>query len=196
MDEDTAVPTRGRQISDFARNGFPHAGAAAPERLGSYNPAMHESWPTRLRRWAFNWFPAYRGTGARITFIASDYSEIRIRIPLNWRTRNYVGTIFGGSMFAATDPMYMIMLIHMLGPGYVVWDKSGAIRFLKPGRETLYATFHLDREEVEAIRAAVDANGRIEREFTMDLVNASGEVHASATKLISIRKNQKVAGGV
>lgn len=156
---------------------------------------MDESWATRTLRWKFNWFPAYRGTGARVTFIAADFTEIRIALPLSWRTRNYVGTIFGGSMFAAVDPMYMIMLIRMLGSSYVVWDKAGSIRFIKPGRDTLYATFSLDREELEAIRAAVDEGGRLEREFAIDLVNADGEVHARATKLISIRKKEAAAEG-
>jgi hypothetical protein len=59
---------------------------------------MPESWTTRLTRWRLNWFPAYRGTGARLTYISADWSEVHIRLPLSWRTRNYVGTIFGGSM--------------------------------------------------------------------------------------------------
>jgi acyl-coenzyme A thioesterase PaaI-like protein len=98
---------------------------------------MAETWRSRSYRWFFNWFPAYRGTGARITYIAGDWSEIRIRLPLSWRTRNYVGTIFGGSMYGAIDPMYMMMLIKTLGPDYVVWDKAATIRFRRPGREPL-----------------------------------------------------------
>lgn len=42
--------------------------------------------------------------------------EVRIRLPLSRRTRNYVGTIFGGSLYGALDPIYMIMLIKALGP--------------------------------------------------------------------------------
>ncbi len=64
---------------------------------------MPESWRTRLARWGFNWFPAYLATGAHITYIASDWHEVRIRLPLIWRTRNYVGTMFGGSMYGAVD---------------------------------------------------------------------------------------------
>lgn len=152
---------------------------------------MHESWQTRLMRWKFNWFPAYRGTGARIAFIASDFSEIRIRLPLSWRTRNYVGTIFGGSMYGSIDPPYMIMLIHILGPDYVVWDKAASIRFLRPGRETLHATFRVAPEDVASIRNAVGESGKIDREFAVDLVNAAGEVHASCAKLLSIRKRTR-----
>jgi hypothetical protein len=44
-------------------------------------------------------------------------------MPLSWRTRNYVGTIFGGSMNSAVDPIYMVILIRRLGKDEVVWDK-------------------------------------------------------------------------
>jgi acyl-coenzyme A thioesterase PaaI-like protein len=151
---------------------------------------MPESWRTRLARWSFNWFPAYRGTGARISYIASDWREVRIRVPLGRRTRNYVGTIFGGSMYGAVDPVYMLMLIKTLGSGYVVWDKAATIQFRRPGRETLYATFRLQEGELAAVRAEVDHAGKAERELTVELVNAAGEVHAICRKLLSIRARQ------
>lgn len=149
---------------------------------------MPESWRTRVNRWGFNWFPAYRGTGGRVAYIASDWTEIHVRVPLSWRTRNYVGTIFGGSMYAAIDPIYMLMLIKILGPEYIVWDKAASIRFRRPGREQLRAVFHISREDIAGIRAAVAENGKTEKEFGLDLVSASGEVHASFTKLLSIRR--------
>ena len=113
---------------------------------------MPESFASRRLRWGFNRIPAYRGTGARVTYIAGDYREVRVRLPLSWRTRNYVGTIFGGSLYGAVDPVYMIMLIKILGHGYVVWDKAATIRFRRPGRSTLYARFLLDEDEIRAIR--------------------------------------------
>jgi len=154
---------------------------------------MRESLRTRLSRWAYNWFPAYRGTGARITHIAGDWSEVRIRLPLSWRTRNYVGTIFGGSLYGAVDPIYMIMLIKRLGPDYVVWDKAAEIRFRRPGREALYAEFGVSEAELEAIRAEVGAAGRAEREYTVELRSAAGVVHASCRKLLSIRRRDGTA---
>ncbi len=152
---------------------------------------MAESWRTRLMRWGFNWFPAYRGTGGRVTYIAGDWSEVRVRLPLNWRTRNYVGTIFGGSMYGALDPMYMIMLIKKLGPDYEVWDKAAAIRFRRPGRGTLHATFTVRDEVVDEIRAMVARNGKAEYQFTVDLVDAAGEIAASCEKLLSIRTRRR-----
>jgi hypothetical protein len=149
---------------------------------------MPESMTTRFIRWGFNFFPAYRGTGARIAYIASDWREVHVKVPLNWRTRNYVGTIYGGSMYGAVDPIYMIMLIKILGPEYVVWDKAATIRFKRPGKSTLYAKFILSGEEISAIKAAAAESPSIERNYFVELVDAKGTLHASVDKTIYIRK--------
>ena len=148
---------------------------------------------SRRMRWGFNLFPAYRGTGARITYMASDYREVRVRLPLSWRTRNYVGTIFGGSLYGAIDPIYMIMLIKSLGPEYVVWDKAATIRFRRPGRTSLYARFQLEESEIAAIRNLAESHASIERVYHVDLADAEGVVHASVEKTIYIRKNRTAA---
>lgn len=149
---------------------------------------MAESFRTRLWRLVFNWFPAYRGTGARVTYIAADWQEIRVTLPLSWRTRNYVGTIYGGSMYAAVDPMYMIMLIRKLGDDYVVWDKAAAIRFRKPGRTKLYATFVLPSAELVEVRRLLETTAKIDRTYGVDLVDVQGTVHASIEKTIHISR--------
>lgn len=154
---------------------------------------MPESLTSRLARHIFNLFPAYFGTGGRITYIAQDWREIHIQIALTWRTRNYVGTIYGGSMYGALDPLYMIMLIRNLGSDYIVWDKAASIRFKKPGRSTLYARLCLERTELDAIRAALEqahAEGRhsVDRTYQIDLVDSAGVVHASVEKVLYIRR--------
>jgi acyl-coenzyme A thioesterase PaaI-like protein len=149
---------------------------------------MPESAATRWLRWKLNLFPAYRGVGARVDYIASDFREVRIHLPLNWRTRNYVGTIFGGSLYGAVDPVYMIMLLKILGPDYVVWDKAATIRFRKPGRGTLFATFRIEDAEVEAIQAATAAGEAVDRVYNVSLVNREGVSHADVEKTIYIRR--------
>ena len=149
---------------------------------------MPESWASRRMRWGFNFFPAFRGTGARVTYISGDFREVRVKLPLSWRTRNYVGTIFGGSFYGAVDPHYMIMLIKILGPGYVVWDKAAAIRFKKPGRGTLYARFAISEEEIVTIRRLLETESSIDRVYNVDLTDAAGVVHASVEKTVYIRR--------
>src|ERR1700694_1939989 len=145
---------------------------------------MAESFASRRLRWLFNFFPAYRGTGGTITYVAQDYREVRVRLPLNWRTRNYVGTIFGGSLYGAVDPFYMIMLIKILGPGHTVWDKAAAIRFKRPGRTALTARFLLPDEEIEAVRRLAAEAASLDRVYTVDLVDAAGLVHATVEKTV------------
>jgi acyl-coenzyme A thioesterase PaaI-like protein len=152
---------------------------------------MPESLRTRLLRLGFNHFPAYRGTGGRVTYIADDFREIRIRLPLNWRTRNYVGTIFGGSMYGAVDPVYMLMLIRILGPEYTVWDKAASIRFRKPGRSTLYARFMLDQEELDTIRAELQKEPSVDRVYEIELTDAQGTVHATVSKTVHVRRKER-----
>jgi hypothetical protein len=149
---------------------------------------MPESFESRIMRWRFNLFPAYRGTGARVTYIASDFRELRVRIPLSWRTKNAVGTIFGGSLYGAVDPIYMILLMRVLGREYVVWDKASTIRFRKPGRMTLTATFRVDEAELEAIRNATATGEPVDRSYNVDIVDAEGVVHASVEQVIYVRR--------
>lgn len=152
---------------------------------------MPESWKTRLNRWGFNLFPAYRGTGGRVEYIADDWREIRVRLPLNRRTRNYVGTIFGGSMYGAVDPLYMIMLINILGPDYVVWDKAAAIRFKRPGRGTLRAVFTITEAETAAIKTALLTQKSLDRVYTVELKNDAGQVHAIIEKTLYIARKER-----
>ena len=147
---------------------------------------MGESLRSRLTRWGFNLWPCIRGTGGRVTHIASDWREIRIRLPLSWRTRNYVGTIFGGSLYGAVDPFYMLMLMKNLGPEYQVWDKAATIRFRRPGRSLLTATFRIDETELAEIRRLLDIQPKVDRTYTVQLLDAHGVAHAEVDKVIHI----------
>ncbi len=143
---------------------------------------MAETRKTRWQRFVFNLFPAYRRTGGRVTYISGDYKELHIAVKLNWKTRNYVGTIFGGSMFGAADPIYMIMLIRLLGPAYVVWDKAADIHFVRPGTGKIKACFKVTDQEVEEVKAAIAKNGEGDFQFTVAYTNREGKVVAKITK--------------
>ena len=136
-------------------------------------------------------FPAYRGSGGRVTYIADDFREIRVRLPLSWRTRNYVGTIYGGSIYGSIDPIYMLMLIHVLGLGYIVWDKAATVRFKKPGKETLYADFNLDEAEIGEIKRLAATERSVDRIYNVELKDKNGVVHAFIEKTLYISKRKE-----
>lgn len=149
---------------------------------------MPESFASKIDRWKFNLFPAYRGSGARVVYIAHDYREMRIKIPLSWRTRNYVGTIYGGSMYGGIDPIYMLMLIKTLGKDYIVWDKAATIRFKRPGKETLFADFLLAEEELGEIKTLLENQKSVDRIYDIELKDKNGKVHCLIEKTLYIAK--------
>lgn len=152
---------------------------------------MRESIKTCLMRWRLNLFPVFRRTGARLTYIAPDFREIRIALPLNWKTRNYVGTIYGGSMYSAVDGILMVMFINLLGRDYIVWDKSGRIRYRKPGRNTLTGRFLVSQQDLDEVRDRLGDADRFEKEFRIDLVDEDGDVCAEIDKLLHFRRKAK-----
>ncbi|MDQ4123549.1 MAG: DUF4442 domain-containing protein [Acidobacteriota bacterium] len=152
---------------------------------------MPESFRTKLKRLSFNFFPAYFGTGAWISYIADDFHELHLEIPLSWRTRSYVGTIFGGSMFASVDPILMVLFIRILGSNYIVWDKAATIRFKRPGKETLFAKFLISAAEIAEIKAELEMRKSLDRVYRIELTNRAGKVHAIIEKTIYFAKKDK-----
>lgn len=109
----------------------------------------------KLFRYGFNLSPMYRRSTGKITYVSANLQDIKIVIPISYKNRNYMNTIFGGSMFAAVDPIPMIQLTQILGNGFVVWDKSAEIYFKKPAKENLYADFVFTDAELEDIKQRV-----------------------------------------
>src|SRR5262249_49550245 len=153
---------------------------------------MPESIRSRGYRFLWNLFPAYRGMGGRIRYLSSDLREITIELPLTWRTRNYVGTIYGGSIYGCVDPLMMVLLLRALGPEYVVWDKAASIQFLKPGKTTLQCRIVLEDSELEAIRAALRTERSVDRVYVLELTDAQGVVHARVEKTVYVRRKDAV----
>ncbi len=149
---------------------------------------LYDSLQSRLIRRIFNFFPPFRGSGARVTYIARDWREVRVRLPLNLWTRNYMGSIYGGSIYAAIDPMYMFMLYQNLGTGYIVWDKAATIQFKKPGRTTLYATFKLEEAEVLRVQAALESRPTLDCSYEVKLVDKDGVEYACIQKIVYVKK--------
>lgn len=145
-----------------------------------------ENFKSRIKRNLLNLFPPYWGTGARAIFLSDDSKEVQIKLPLFWRTRNYVGTIFGGSIYASADPIFMIQLIELLGKSYVVWDKSATIRFLRPGNKTLYARFLINDELLQQIKMDVAEKNEIDITLEVDFIDLNNTIYAKVSKVLYI----------
>jgi acyl-coenzyme A thioesterase PaaI-like protein len=136
----------------------------------------------------FNLWPPFRGMGVRVREIAPDFRSVTVELRMRLLNRNYVGTHFGGALFAMTDPFFMIMMMKNLGPQYLVWDKAGTVRFLKPARGTVTARFRLPEESIVAARAATASGEKHEPKFLVEIVDAQGVTVADVEKTLYIRK--------
>lgn len=125
-------------------------------------------------RYGFNISPMYRRSTGRIIYVSEDILNVRIRIRLTYKNSNYVGSIFGGSLFSATDPIYMVQLINILGNDYVVWDKETTIRFKKPAKESVYAEFSFTPEEIATIKDDVAKEKEIDIVKKLTITNKEG----------------------
>ena len=145
-----------------------------------------------MKSWLFkhliNLYPPYLGTGIRVTQVAPDYSHLRVEMPMRFYNRNYVGTHFGGSLYAMVDPFYMLMLIQILGKEYVVWDRSAGIDFIKPGRGRMRAEFHIPPETVMEIKSHVADGQKYLPTFTVEIRDPQEETVARATKELYVRR--------
>ncbi|HEY6766262.1 MAG TPA: DUF4442 domain-containing protein [Candidatus Sulfotelmatobacter sp.] len=141
---------------------------------------------THLRRW-INLWPPFLGAGIRITHIADDMKSIDVEMKMRWWNANYVGTQFGGSLFAMTDAFYMLMLMAHLGGDYIIWDKAATIRYKKPGRGAVRAEFRLADSQIDDIREKLKTLPKYEPVFLVQVKDESGMVIAEVEKLLHIR---------
>jgi hypothetical protein len=69
----------------------------------------------RLFKMLLNCYPPYLGAGIRVRHVSHDFRDLWVQMKLRFYNRNYVGTHFGGSLYAMIDPFYMLMLMQVLG---------------------------------------------------------------------------------
>jgi hypothetical protein len=149
---------------------------------------MNAQW---LRR-AMNCWPPFLGAGIRVKRIAPDFSAVDIEMRLTWYNRNYVRTHFGGSLYTMTDPFHMIMTLHRLGAGYIVWDKAGSVEYVAPGRGTVRAEIRISDEQIDDIRRRAANGDKVLPEFAADVVGEDGMVVARVRKTLYVRLKRPV----
>jgi hypothetical protein len=149
----------------------------------------HSNRARKLQR-MINLYPPYLGAAVRVTHISDDFRNVEVEMPLRFYNRNYVGTHFGGSLYSMCDPFYMLMLINILGPDYIVWDKAATVRFKKPGKGLMKATFQLSKEQIAEIPAA-DTQPKVEPQFQVVIKDTEGNVVAEIDKLLYVKKKDR-----
>jgi acyl-coenzyme A thioesterase PaaI-like protein len=144
----------------------------------------------RTLRRVLNLWPPFLFAGIRVMEIGDDFRHAKVELRMRPWNRNYVGTHFGGSLFAMTDPFWMLMVMSSIGDGYIVWDKAASIDFEKPGRGTVTAEFRLDDAVLDELRAAAAGGDKVLRWFEAPVRDSTGDVVAMVRKQLYVRRKR------
>lgn len=135
------------------------------------------------------WAP-FRGAKISVDHISEDYKQVDVSMKLGIKNRNIVGTHFGGSLYAMTDPFYMVMLMKILGKEYIVWDKSANIKFKKPGRSKVRALYRLTDDDIQFIKDQISKDQRRTCLWNkkVEILDEQDEIVAEVDKVVYIKK--------
>lgn len=140
-----------------------------------------------IYKYGFNLSPMYRRSTGKIYQVSDNLLTVKVRIKLTYKNSNYVGSIFGGSLFSATDPIFMIQLMNILGNSFVVWDKAATIKFKRPAKETCFVDFTFAKDEIVQIKKDVSSKKEIDLIKNIKLTNKDKSiVFAEVSKTIYI----------
>ena len=134
-----------------------------------------------------NLYPPYLGMGIKVRSFSEDNTRFEVELRAKWYNRNLFGTHFGGCLYSMTDPFFVFIITMNLGKGYIVWDKSAAIDFLKPAKGTILGVFEIGKARLDEIRTEVDALGKNTYHFEADLTDEKGLVVARVKKEVYVR---------
>jgi hypothetical protein len=150
------------------------------------------SLPPRVVRWGLNLWPPFAGAGIRVRHIAPDFRQFVVEMPLRRCNRNQFGAHFGGSLYAMTDPFFVLMLCRNLGPDYVVWDRSACIDYIAAGRSRVRVVLKLAESDLRSIRTMTDSGSKHLHLFHADVVDAEDLLVARIEKLVYVRRRRAV----
>ncbi len=162
--------------------------AQRPSKITKQGFLSKKAPSARVLRWIFNLWPTFRFAGVRVRALAADFTTATVELRVGLLNRNYVGTAFGGTLYAMTDPFFMLMMMRQLGPGYVVWDRAGAVRYLAPGKGVITARFSLPPEEVARVRSMLGEVEKLDQTYTVNLRDSANQLIAQVDKTLYIRK--------
>lgn len=144
-----------------------------------------------LLRRGMNLWPPFLGAGITVEHISKDFRHAKVRLKHGLLNRNIIGVHFGGSLFAMTDPFFMMMVTQNIGKGYIVWDQAAKIEFLKPGQGKVHASFEITQKQLDDIISSAKSGDKVLKDFVVDVKDQKEDVVARITKTLYIRKKIK-----
>lgn len=141
-------------------------------------------------KWAIRFYPPLFFQRVWVKEFHKDFMGVDVKISKSFLNTNYNNSIFGGSIFSASDPFFALLFDQvLLRRGYKirVWLKSAQINYLKPGRSNLHFKIILTEEDIHEAEMALKTVGKFVKSFPMEIMGANGEICAKVINEVYIR---------
>ena len=141
-------------------------------------------------KWVLNFYPPLLFQRIWVRRFHPGFLGVDVKISNSLLNRNYNGSIFGGSIFSATDPFYAVIfdqLMQRRGFKVRVWLKSASIQYLKPGKSTLYFTLKISEEMINDAEECLRKNTKFIKSYPINLYNKNGELCAFVMNEVYLR---------
>jgi acyl-coenzyme A thioesterase PaaI-like protein len=132
-------------------------------------------------RWMLNWFPPLLFQRIKVLSISDDFLHVHMCARKSIWNRNLNGTIFGGTISTAADPVFPVMYWQALehrGLPLQTWLMAANARFLKPGATHLDFHFRLSEDDIDSAEEELERRGKAVRTHVAQALDHSGEVCA------------------
>lgn len=144
----------------------------------------------RTLKWALSLYPPMLCQRIWVKKFHKGFRGVDVKIAKSLINTNYNGSIFGGTIYAATDPFYALLFDQLLqrrGFKIRVWLKGASIQYLKPGRSHLYFSISVSDEMLAEAIEALTTVGKFVKAYPMEITNEQGEVCATVMNEVYIR---------
>jgi hypothetical protein len=141
-------------------------------------------------KWVMRFYPPLFFQRIWIKRFHKGFRGVDVKITKSLFNKNYNGSIYGGTIYSATDPFYAILFDQLLqrrGFKSRVWLKSASIQYLKPGHSHLYFTISVSDQMLEDAIHALTKKGKFVKAFPMEVINEQGVVCATVINEVYIR---------
>lgn len=143
-----------------------------------------------LLKWAIRFYPPLFFQRIWVKKFDKGFTGVHVKISKSFLNSNYNNSIFGGTIFSASDPFYSLLFDQILkrkGFKVRVWLKSAQIQYLKPGRSNLYFRISLTEADIQEAEKALKGVGKFVKAFPLEILNSKGELCASVINEVYIR---------
>lgn len=145
-------------------------------------------------KWAMRFYPPLLFQRIWVKKFHKDFRGVEVKIFKSLFNKNYNNSIFGGTIFSASDPFYALLFDQILlrkGFKIRVWLKSAQISYLKPGRSNLYFKVSLTDQDIAEAEAALNTIGKFVKSFPIEITSEDGVICATVINEVYVRNLYK-----